>query len=161
MRSNSNAEMLAGVTAASLGLGQRIDLWSLALLLVAIGTLAISVGTQSPWRLGCLMVSILAGVGQKYFSLRVALDTALFKRLADHEFRKSSAQDGETLLALDSAMADCGLVKTPEGLPRDLACRSRGAMRLLYLQAICMAAQLGALLAAVAGWFVLGDADGL
>lgn len=150
MRSNSNAEMLAGVTAASLGLGRRIDLWSLALLLVAIGTLAISSGTQTPWRLGCLMVSILAGIGQKYFSLRVALDAALFRRLADHEFRKSPVQDGETLTALDSALADCGLIKAPEGLPRDLASRCRGALRLLRSQVICLAAQLGALLAAVA-----------
>lgn len=149
MRSNSNAEMMAGVTAASLGLGRRIDLWSLALLLVAIGILAISASTQAPWRLGCLMVSILAGIGQKYFSLRVALDAALFKRLADHDYRKSSAQDGETLMTLDSAMAECGLVKAREGLPRDLACRSRGAMRLMYLQVACMTVQLGALLAAV------------
>ncbi len=149
MRSNSNAELLAGVTAASMGLGRRIDLWSLALLLVAIVTLAISDGTQTSWRLGCLMVSIFAGIGQKYLSLRVALDEALFRRLAAHEFRRSSAQDGETLMALDSAMADCGLVKAQEGLPRDLACRCRGAMRLLYLQIACLTVQLGALLASL------------
>lgn len=151
MRSQSNTEMLAGVAAASLGLGRRIDLWSLALLLVAIGTLAISAGTLAPWRLGCLLTSVLAGVGQKYISLRVALDAALFKRLADHVVGKSAVLDGETLRALDSAMADCGLIKTMEGSPRDLADRCQGAMRLLYLQAICMAMQLGALLAAVLG----------
>ncbi|MBI4987668.1 MAG: hypothetical protein HZC23_02510 [Rhodocyclales bacterium] len=151
MRSNSNAEMLAGVAASSLGLGRRIDIWSLALLLVTIGTLAISAGVLAPWRYGCLFVSVLAGIAQKYFSLRVALDAVLFKRLADHEFSKSSVQDGETLTALDSALADCGLIKAPEGLPRDMASRCRGAMRLLYAQAICMAAQLGALLAALSG----------
>jgi hypothetical protein len=143
--------MLAGVAAASLGLGRRIDPWSLALLLLAIGTLAISAGMQAPWRLGCLLASILAGIAQKYFSLRVALDAALFKRLADHEFGKSLVQDGESLMALDSALADCGLIKAPKGSPRDLAVRCRGAMRLLTSQAICMAVQLGALLAAVLG----------
>ncbi|MBK6630541.1 MAG: hypothetical protein IPG33_05570 [Betaproteobacteria bacterium] len=151
MSSNSNAEMLAGVTAALLGLGRRIDLWSLALLLVAIIVLAISAGVLVPWRSGCLLVSVLAGIAQKYFSLRVALDAALFKRLANHEFRKSSVQDGETLMALDSAMADCGLIKAQGGLPRDLTDRCRGAMRLLYSQAICMALQLGALFAVVVG----------
>ncbi len=151
MPSNSNAEMLAGVTAASLGLGRRIDLWSLALLLMAIGMLAISAGVLTPWRIGCLSVSVLAGIAQKYFSLRVALDAALFKRLADHAFRQSSAQDCETLMALDSAMVDCGLIKAVEGSPRDLAVRCHGAMRLLYAQAVCIALQLGALLAAVMG----------
>ncbi len=149
MPSQSNAGMLAGVTAASLGLWRRIDSWSLALLLMAIGMLAISADALAPWRTGCLLVSILAGIAQKYFSLRVALDAALFRRLADIGSRNPSRQDGETLAALDAALTDCGLIRARAGSPRDLASRCRGAMRLLYAQAMCLAVQLGALVTAV------------
>lgn len=141
--------MLPAVAAESLGLGRRIDLWSLALLLVAIGTLAISPGVLASFSSSCMLVSVLAGVVQKYFSLRVALDAALFRRLADLEFRDASGPDDETLAALDAALAECGLIKPAAGSTRDLASRCQGAMRLLYAQAMCMAVQVVALVAAV------------
>lgn len=151
MPSDSNAHMLAGVTAASLGLGRRIDLWGLALLLAAIAALAVPAGAPAAWQTGGLLVSVVAGMAQKYFSLRVALDAALFARLADRASRQPADRDDETLTALDKAMADCGLIKPAQGARRDIADRSRGAMRLLYSQGVCLAVQLLALLSAVAG----------
>lgn len=151
MPSDSKAHMLAGVTAASLSLGRRIDLWGLALLLAAIAALAVTAGAPAAWQTGGLLVSVVAGVAQKYFSLRVALDAALFARLADGVSRQPAGRDDEMLTALDKAMADCGLIKPAQGAPRGMADRSRGAMRLLYSQGVCLAVQLLALLSVVAG----------
>lgn len=151
MPSDSNAQLLAGVTAASLGLGRRIDLWGLALLLAAIAALAIPAGAPSFWRTGGLLVSVVAGMAQKYFSLRIDLDASLFARLADRASRQPAEWDVGALTALDKAMADCGLIKPTQDALRDMADRSRGAMRLLYLQGICLVVQLTALLSAVSG----------
>lgn len=151
MPSDSKAHMLAGVTAASLSLGRRIDLWGLALLLATIAALAIPAGAPAAWQTGGLLLSVVAGVAQKYFSLRVALDAALFARLADGASRQPAGRDDEMLTALDKAMSDCGLIKPAQGAPRDMAVRSRGAMRLLYSQGVCLAVQLLTLLAVVAG----------
>lgn len=148
----AEAAARARVMATALALGRSLDLWSLALAALALAgllwltlPLTASVG---------LLLSILAGVGQKFFSLRVAFDAALF----DHWAEKWSSDGAEgrdpyalatDLIGFDRALADCGLA-TPRGdLARELNSRLRGAARLLKRQVLAVAIQFAAVVVAL------------
>lgn len=142
----------ARVMATALALGRSLDLWSLALAALALGgllwmTLPLTTSTG-------LLLSILAGVGQKVFALRVAFDAALFHHWAEKwssdevEGRDPNALATD-LLVFDRALADCGLA-TPRGDGvRDLNSRLRGAARLLKRQVLAVAVQFAAVAVAM------------
>ena len=131
-------EMQLFTLASLLRRGKELDRLSgaVTLLGLAIG-LAPLLGTaaQPLIALFCALL-VLLGLVEKYWALRVALDAELFQRLAD---------DAEHLALrtadLDQALTQLGL------RPANLAARSwdersRGALRLLRLQALWLLAQL-------------------
>lgn len=141
----------AGVTAAVLEQGRGLDLWSLALVVLALGTLLWWPNAQSAWRFGCLLTCVLAGMVHKIFAVRVAFDTVLFRRWAEVP-RDASGSNCRTtpLAAVDQALAAYGVRKMEVGQTRDMVSRSRGALRLLGWQTAFLLVQFGTVLAAVA-----------
>jgi hypothetical protein len=142
-------ELLAGA-AALLDQGRGLDRLSRLLTatalaaLVAVGLL----GVQQPLPAAMLGLSVLAGVAQLYFALRVGFDAALFRDLAD------AAVAGTLELAkLDAALTTMGLLP-PDKAGRPLEQRVAGACRLFYRQAGSLLLQLvlfllGAIVAAL------------
>lgn len=121
----------AQVIAALLRQGRLLDRLSGALLLTGVvfglGQLVLK---QPDLLLAAICLAlVLTGLVQKYLALRVAFDADLFARL-------------ETLglAELDAALLGLGLL-TPERAGRPLAERSRGALRLLRRQALCVVGQ--------------------
>ena len=139
----------AQVMAALLRQGRILDGLSGALLVagVVFGFGQLLVEHADPLLAAICLGLVLVGLVQKYLALRVAFDATLFAGL-------------ETLGLdeLDAALLGLGLLP-PQRAGRPLAERSRGALRLLKRQALCVAAQgllalggmLHALLAALAG----------
>lgn len=148
----AEAAARARVMATALALGRSLDLWSLAL---AALTLAGLLWLTLPLTTGIgLLLSILAGIGQKIFALRVAFDAALFHHWAEKwsidgaEGRDPNALAPD-LMVFDRALADCGLA-TPRGDGvRDLNSRLRGAARLLKRQVLALAMQFVAMVIAM------------
>lgn len=151
------AGAVARVASAALNLGRTIDLWSLVLVVIALlGLLTIVAATTfapaltvkpHPLILIGLSMSFTAGVVQKYFALRVALDAQLFAFWATDW---TAATPSETrvqthLKMLDTALIACGLVAKESAAARDLPSRVGGALRLLRRQLYALAAQLAAL----------------
>lgn len=140
----AEAAARARVMATALALGRGLDLWSLALAALALAAL-LWLTLPLTTSIG-LLLSILAGAGQKIFALRVAFDAALFHHWA--EAWNSNGAEGRDpnalatdLMVFDRAVADCGLV-TPRGdAVRDLHSRLRGAARLLRRQVQAVAIQ--------------------
>lgn len=135
----------AGLAARWLALGANLDLASLGLTLLALATLlwAEPPGSVRP----ILLLTVLAGLVEKFFALRVTFDRGIF---ADWSRRWESAQTGtpdDDLSAFDAALATTGLRRSAVG-GRPLADRIRGAFRLLTYQAILFIMQAIALLAA-------------
>jgi hypothetical protein len=149
----AEAAARARVMAAALALGRSLDLWSLALVMLALAGLMWATLPLTT-SLG-LLVSILAGVGQKVFALRVAFDAALFRHWAEawsHDAtlgRPPTALDAD-LRIFDQALAACGLGKTRGDAVRDLCSRLSGAVRLLRRQALALAIQFAAIVIAMA-----------
>lgn len=142
----------ARVMATALALGRSLDLWSLALAALALaGLLWLTLPLTTS--IG-LLLSILAGVGQKVFALRIAFDAALFHHWA--EAWNSNGAEGRDpnalatdLMVFDRALADCGLA-TPRGdVVRDLHSRLRGAARLLRRQVLALTIQFVAMVIAI------------
>ncbi|MBS1190307.1 MAG: hypothetical protein H6R10_2099 [Rhodocyclaceae bacterium] len=132
----------AGVAARFLALGSVIDRTSLAFLLLALATL---LWTETPPPAGpALLVAVIAGLGEKYFALRVAFDRDVFKDWAEH-WEKSDFPAPEA----DLAAFDAGLGHPAGGPPRPLEDRVCGALGLLKWQAAFALVQILALLAAV------------
>lgn len=129
----------AQVIAALLRQGRLLDRLSGTLLLtgVVFGLGQLLLKRADPLLAAVCLALVLAGLVQKYLALRVAFDAELFARL-------------ETLglAELDAALLGLGLL-APERAGRPLAKRSRGALRLLRRQALCVAGQ---------GLFALGGA---
>lgn len=148
----AGAAARAHVMATALALGRSLDLWSLALVTLALaGFMWLSLSLSSGI---CLLVSILAGGGQKIFALRVAFDAALFRHwaevwrsAADHDLAPAAL--AADLAAFDHALAACGLRAPAVEAVRDLDSRLRGAGKLLRLQALALAIQLAAMTGAV------------
>lgn len=81
-----------------------------------------------------LGVSLLLGVAEFWFALRVALDADLFGGLASEKTDTAG---------MDKALAKLGLVK--EGKTgRSMEDRAKGGLRLLKLQTLCLAGQIAA-----------------
>lgn len=144
-----NDETQAGVTVAALDRGPAIDAWSLALTLAALGGILWGSDVRSAWSTGCLAVCVGGGLAQRYYAARVAFDAALFRVWAGRtDVVPHAAPHDEALAATDRALAALRLRKNDQPT-RDLANRSRGALRLLGWQALCLSLQFAALLAAL------------
>ena len=94
--------------------------------------------------IGALLCVLLlaAGLLQKYWGMRVALDAELFAHLATQ-----AATLSPTTRALDQALFDLGLKPAPVD-DRDWQARSRAALRLMRQQLLCLGVQV---LLAIAG----------
>lgn len=125
------------LVAALLRRGRSLDQLSLALTLIAVFIgLSPLLGVKASllMALSCSLI-VLAGLAEKYWALRVALDAELFERLADSE------QLDEHTSALDQTLVRLGLQAEGQG-NRSLDSRCKGALGLLSRQAICLALQL-------------------
>ncbi len=148
----AEAASRARVMAAALSMGRSLDLWSLALVMLALaGFLWVPLPVSSSIS---LLVCIVAGGMQKILALRVAFDAALFRHWAK-TWSSDAAQGRDPnalatdLIVFDQALADCGL-GTPRGdVVRDLHSRLRGAARLLRRQALALAIQFVAMVIAM------------
>lgn len=153
----STAAARARLAASGLALGRRVDVWSLALTVLALAALLWA--TQQAVALlpqACLLAAVLAGGMQKIFALRVAFDAAVFCDWAERWDRAALAGDGDPanaiaadLLAFDRALAATGLRAAPGAVLRDLDRRLWGAFKLLRGQLIALAVQFVALIVTV------------
>ena len=147
----AGAAARARVMAAALALGRSLDLWSMALVTLAlVGLLWLSLPLSSGI---CLLASILAGGRQKIFALRVAFDAALFRHWAE-AWRRAADQGLDQaalvadLAAFDHALAACGLRAPAVEAVRDLDSRLHGAGKLLRQQTLALAIQFAAMIGA-------------
>ena len=131
-------EMQLFTLASLLRRGKALDGLSSAVTLLglAIGLAPLLGAPAQPLSALFCALLLLLGLVEKYWALRVALDAELFQHLAD---------DAEHLalrtLDLDQALTRLGL--QPANLvARSWDERSRGALRLLRLQALSLLAQL-------------------
>lgn len=132
------SEMQLALVAGLLRRGRGLDLLSNALSLLALAYgLAPLLGAPPSAASGVLCgLLVMLGLAQKYWAVRVALDAELFARLANN-----SARLAEHTTDLDQALQVLGL-QPATAQPRDWQERSRGALRLLRLQAAWLVAQL-------------------
>lgn len=149
--------MLVRVVVASLDLGAAIDRWSLALTLLTmialLGTAACSCAwVPGRWMLAAWASAAAAGMFQRWFAARTALDSALFRHWLECHDKAVTATDGTQakLAAIDFALADSGLRSTPSK-PRSLKQRTQGALGLLRRQVALLLFQFVVLLAATLG----------
>jgi hypothetical protein len=140
----------AAVTAAALDGGRAIDAWSLVLALAAVGGMLWTTESRAATSTVCFGACIFAGLAQRYYAARVAFDATLFKRWSQTiESPAGSDSCLELLEATDSALANLGLRINRDEPTRDLATRSRGALRLLGRQIMYLVAQFATLLVAL------------
>ena len=147
----AGAAARARVMAAALASGRRLDLWSLALVMLALFSLLWML--LPPSSAICLLLSLLAGGTQKLFALRVAFDQTLFRHW-DETWTSAATQgrDAPTfeadLTALDQTLVACGLLPQQGGAARSLDSRLHGAWRLLKRQVLAFAIQLATMIGA-------------
>jgi hypothetical protein len=120
--------------------GERIDRLSCLLTAVALAALVAMglAGMQEPAAAVLLALSVVIGLLELYFAVRVGFDARLFRRLAD-------PGAGFDLGDLDDALTASGLPPANKAA-RPLKQRSAGACRLLYRQAGSLALQVVLLL---------------
>ena len=126
------------LVAALLRRGRSLDHCSSALSLVAVlFGLAPWLGAPPSLILALLCAALLiAGLAEKYWALRVALDAKLFQRLAE----AGEQLDSQTH-ALDQALQNLGLQNTQQA-DRSWSLRCQGALGLLRKQALCLLLQV-------------------
>jgi len=126
------------LVAALLRRGRSLDHFSSALSLVAVAFgLAPWLGAPPSLMLALLCAALLvAGLAEKYWALRVALDAELFQRLAE-----SGEQLDNQTHALDQALQNLGLQNTQQA-DRSWSLRAQGALGLLRKQALCLLLQV-------------------
>lgn len=126
------------LVAALLRRGRSLDHFSSALSLVAVAFgLAPWLGAPPSLMLALLCAALLvAGLAEKYWALRVALDAELFQRLAE-----SGEQLDNQTHALDQALQNLGLQNTQQA-DRSWSLRCQGALGLLRKQALCLLLQV-------------------
>lgn len=141
------AEMHLQLLASLLRRGRALDGLSsgLTLLALLLGLAPLLGAAAAP--LNAVLCASLLGLGliEKYWALRVALDAELLQHLATAPelLPRRTAE-------LDQALVQLGL--QPAGMAeRPWDQRSRGALRLLRLQVLCLLAQL-----LLAGLIILG-----
>ena len=131
-------EMQLFTVASLLRRGRAMDRFSNALTLfgLAIGLAPLLGAPAQPLGAVFSALLVLLGLIEKYWALRVALDADLFQHLAG---------DAERLAArtveLDQALLGLGL-QSADKAARSWDERSRGALRLLRLQALALLAQV-------------------
>jgi hypothetical protein len=144
---SSNDRTLIAATAALLDQGQTLNRLARWLTVSAVaGLLAVSLATAPNLAsISFLIASILAGLAELHYVLRVGFDARLFRHLLE-----SAESDAPDLSGLDRALSRLGLIRTPthQQTPdqpprsvRSLDARAIGACRLLYAQAISLALQ--------------------
>jgi hypothetical protein len=129
---------LASVVAALLATGSRIDLLSrllTAAALIALLLLPASFGLPAGLPTAVIAAVALVGLLEMHFALRVRFDAALFAQLAEDS----------DLAGLDRALLALRLMPASK-TGRPTGERARGALRLLYRQALCLAAQAALIL---------------
>lgn len=126
------------LVAALLRRGRSLDHCSSALSLLAmVFGLAPWLGAPPSLTLAMLCALLLAaGLAEKYWALRVALDTELFASLA----QAGDQLDSQTR-ALDQALQNLGLQNAPQA-SRTWGLRSQGALGLLRKQVLCLLLQV-------------------
>ncbi|ERH52473.1 hypothetical protein O203_00930 [Ectopseudomonas chengduensis] len=136
------------LVAALLRRGRSLDHCSSALSLVAVlSGLAPWLGAPPSLILALLCAALLiAGLAEKYWALRVALDAKLFQRLAE----AGEQLDSQTH-ALDQALQNLGL-QNAQQTGRSWSLRSQGALDLLRKQALCLLLQI---VIVVLGFFIV------
>lgn len=127
---------LYATVAALLGTGRSLDALSRGVTVAVVLALLLA-----PTAGALLVPSLLLGIAQVYVALRVAFDASLFAALA-----KGDAVPG--LAEMDAALLALKLLP-PEKAGRPALPRIAGARRLLRLQALVLALQVLAALAAV------------
>lgn len=124
------------LVASLLGRGRQLERLSdgITLLALAYGLAPLVIHLPP---LASAVCAVLLGLGllHKYWAIRVALDAALFARLA------TSADLAGDTQALDRALFDLNL-KPHAHDARDWPARSEGALSLLRRQALCLTAQV-------------------
>nr|WP_100546528.1 MULTISPECIES: hypothetical protein [unclassified Pseudomonas] len=128
--------------------GRSLDRFSSALSLVAVlFGLAPWLGAPPSLMLALLCAALLvAGLAEKYWALRVALDAELFQGLA----QASEQLDSQTH-ALDQALQNLGLQNAQQA-GRSWSLRAQGALGLLRKQALCLLLQI---VIVVLGFFIV------
>ncbi len=136
------------LVAALLRRGRSLDHCSSALSLVAVlFGLAPWLGAPPSLMLALLCAALLiAGLAEKYWALRVALDAKLFQRLAE----AGEQLDSQTH-ALDQALQNLGL-QNAQQTGRSWSLRSQSALDLLRKQALCLLLQI---VIVVLGFFIV------
>ena len=136
------------LVAALLRRGRNLDHCSSTLSLVAVlFGLAPWLGAPPSLMLALLCAALLvAGLAEKYWALRVALDAELFQGLA----QASEQLDSQTH-ALDQALQNLGLQNAQQA-GRSWSLRSQGALGLLRKQALCLLLQI---VIVVLGFFIV------
>ncbi len=132
--------------------GRRADALSRGLLLL-VGLWLVLVATDVAGRVPAvaitcsLFVSVLAGLLQIWFALRVAFDSRLLLALADESDADISAS------RLDASLLALGLIRD-DAQDRDWPTRWRGARCLLHRQLLCVGVQTaGFVLACTLAWW--------
>lgn len=147
----SEMAMRVGLMANGLGLGRRVDLWSLVLATLALVGLVWSMRQSLLWPTVLLLLSVLVAGVQKVLALRVAFDEAVFRSWAERWQRVAIGDGGasnpvaDDLLAFDRALVVLGL-RGSAGDPRELDDRLRGAAKLLARQLMAFGLQFAVLL---------------
>lgn len=136
------------LVAALLRRGRSLDHFSSALSLVAVlFGLAPWLGAPPSLILALLCaVLLIAGLAEKYWALRVALDAELFQGLA----QAGEQLDNQTR-ALDQALQNLGL-QNAQQVGRTWSLRAQGALDLLRKQALCLLLQI---VIVVLGFFIV------
>ena len=136
------------LVAALLRRGRSLDHCSSALSLLAmVFGLAPWLGAPPSLTLAMLCALLLAaGLAEKYWALRVALDAELFQRLAE----AGEQLDSQTR-AMDQALQNLGLQNAQQA-GRTWSLRSQGALGLLRKQALCLLLQI---VIVVLGFFIV------
>ncbi|ALN82426.1 hypothetical protein LA76x_4315 [Lysobacter antibioticus] len=120
-------------------LAQGRQLRALSWLLLAAALLALVVPTASPPPSPvALALSLVAGLLQCYYALRVDFDARLFQAASEDEDSVRAAQ------RLDASLLALGLLK-PGRAGRDWPARWRGARGLMVRQAVSLSVQAAAL----------------
>ncbi|ALN63118.1 hypothetical protein GLA29479_2248 [Lysobacter antibioticus] len=121
--------------AALLAQGRQLRALSWLLLAAALLALVVPTASPPPWPLA---LSLVAGLLQCYYALRVDFDARLFQAASEDEDSVRAAQ------RLDASLLALGLLK-PGRAGRDWPARWRGARGLMVRQAVSLSVQAAAL----------------
>jgi hypothetical protein len=140
------AQMLAAA-ADLLDQGVIVNRLSIALTAIAIGVLLLPILPPSEATLPTAAIAAVFGVAELMIAMRVSLDAALFRRLAN-----DAAAERLDVAAFDAAMLALKLMRAGQaGQP--IAKRFAGARRLLVVQAIALLLQVATAVAGAAAIF--------